>query len=101
MAIRFNAQKAAQKGYTKADWDTVSDNPTLTAKEIKSLRPAKEVLPAAFFDELEKARKARGRPRVEKPKEAVTLRLDPDLIARFKARGKDWRTKMAEALERA
>lgn len=99
MAIRFNAKKAAEKGYTKADWDAVSDNPELTAEEIKNLRPAREVLPTAFFDELDKARKTRGRPRLENAKEAVTLRLDPNTVERFKATGKDWRTKMAEAIE--
>lgn len=101
MAIQFNAKKAAEKGYTKADWDTVSDNPELTAEEIKNLRPAKEVLPPAFFDELDKARRGRGRPRLENAKEAVTLRLDPNTVERFKATGKDWRTKMAEAIEAA
>jgi uncharacterized protein (DUF4415 family) len=101
MAIQFNAKKAAEKGYTKADWDAVSDNPELTAEEIKNLRPAKEVLPPAFFDELDKARRGRGRPRLENAKEAVTLRLDPNTVERFKATGKDWRTKMAEAIEAA
>ena len=101
MAIRFNAKKAAEKGFTKADWDAVSDNPELTAEEIKNLRPAKEVLPAAFFDELDKARRTRGRPKLENAKEAVTLRLDPNTVERFKATGKDWRTRMAEAIEAA
>lgn len=101
MAIRFNAQKAAEKGYTKADWDAVSDNPGLTADEVKNLRPAKEVLPPEFFAELDKARKARGRPKLANAKEAVTLRLDPATVERFKAAGKDWRAKMAETLEKA
>jgi uncharacterized protein (DUF4415 family) len=34
-------------------------------------------------------------------KEAVTLRLDPQAIERFKATGGDWRAKMADILEQA
>lgn len=49
----------------------------------------------------ESIQRARGRPRVERPKEAVTLRIDPDTLARFKATGKNWRTKMAEVLDAA
>ncbi len=68
-----------------------------SADEVARGKPFKEVLPELY----ESIRRSRGRPRIEKPKEAVTLRLDPDVVARFKATGKDWRTRMAEALERA
>lgn len=46
-------------------------------------------------------RRARGRPRLENPKEAVMLRLDPDVIARFKADGPGWQTRMNAALRKA
>ncbi len=101
MAIRFNAQKAAEKGYTKADWDAVSDNSPLTAKEIKSLRPAKEVLPPAFFKNLEQARKARGRPPKDIIKQPVTVRLNPETIAKFKATGKGWQSRISDILDKA
>lgn len=35
------------------------------------------------------------------PKEAVSLRLDPVVLARFKATGKGWRLAMAAVLEEA
>ena len=57
----------------------------------------KEVLPDLY----ESIQRSRGRPKIEKPKEAVTLRVDPDTLARFKAGGKDWRTNMAKALDAA
>lgn len=101
MAIRFNAKKAAEKGYTKADWDAVSDNPPLTAEEIKNLRPAKEVLPPAFFDELEKTRKARGRPPLDKTKKPVTIRLNPETIEKFKATGPGWQSRISDLLDAA
>ncbi|WP_421566491.1 BrnA antitoxin family protein [Ochrobactrum sp. EDr1-4] len=100
MAIKFRPEHAAEHGYTKQDWDAV-DSPSLTEEEIKSLKPAKEILPTAFFAELEKGRTTRGRPRIDKPKEAVTLRLDPDVVARFKANGKNWRANMNDALRKA
>lgn len=101
MTIKFRPEHATEHGYTKQDWDTVSDTSPLTEEEIKSLRPAKDVLPPAFFKELEKGRATRGRPRIENPKEAVTLRLDPDVVAKFKAKGKNWRANMNEALRKA
>jgi uncharacterized protein (DUF4415 family) len=69
----------------------------LTEAEASDARPFKEVFPKLH----ERIQRARGRPPVEKPKEAVTLRIDPDTLARFKAAGRNWRTKMAEALDRA
>ena len=42
-----------------------------------------------------------GRPRKADALMAVTLRLHPDVVAAFKAGGDDWRSRMAEALERA
>ncbi|WP_313602195.1 BrnA antitoxin family protein [Rhizobium sp.] len=87
------------RGYTKEDWDAV-DSPPLTKEELASMRPFREVFPE-IADKMEKAIAARGRPKVEAPKVAVTLRLDPDVLDRFKASGKDWRSRMAEELRKA
>ena len=57
----------------------------------------KEALPDLY----ESIQRSRGLPRIEKPKEAVTLRVDPDTLARFKAGGKDWRSRMAKVLDSA
>ena len=88
------------RGYSKEDWDAV-DSPELTDEELAAMRPAREVLPPAFFEAIEEMRRQRGRPRVDAPKEAVTLRLDPDVVNKFKAEGKDWRGRMSEALRKA
>ena len=40
----------------------------------------------------------RGRPSLAKPKQAVSLRLDPDVIAYFKAGGPGWQTRINERL---
>ena len=42
-----------------------------------------------------------GRPKSENPKEAVKLRIDADVLARFKEGGRGWQTRMNEALRKA
>ena len=49
----------------------------------------------------EALKRGRGRPKLHNAKQAVTLRLDPDVLARFKAKGDDWRARMAKALKDA
>lgn len=87
------------RGYTKEDWDAV-DSPPLTKEELASMRPFREVYPE-LAAKMEKDIAARGRPRVEVPKVAVTLRLDPDVLEKYKAGGKDWRATMAAQLRKA
>jgi len=43
----------------------------------------------------------RGRPRLKNPKQLLSLRLPPDVIASWRATGPGWQTRMAELLERA
>lgn len=73
------------------------DNPELTDEELAQMKPFKEALPELY----ESIQRARGRPRIDNPKQAITLRVDPDTVARFKAGGKDWRSRMARVLNSA
>jgi uncharacterized protein (DUF4415 family) len=74
------------------------DNPEMTEEELKELRPFREVFPdlAASID-----RKLAGRPKAENPKKAISLRLDQEVIDRFKATGDGWQSRMNEALRKA
>jgi len=45
--------------------------------------------------------KKAGRPRSANPKQMISLRLPPEVIARWKATGPGWQTRMAERLARA
>lgn len=45
--------------------------------------------------------KKAGRPRSANPKQMISLRLPPEVIARLKATGPGWQTRMAERLARA
>lgn len=41
----------------------------------------------------------RGRPRVAAPRQLLSSRLPPNVIARWKASGPGWQTRMAQVLE--
>ncbi len=43
----------------------------------------------------------RGRPKSASPKEAVSLRLDPDVLAHFRATGPGWQSRINAALRKA
>ena len=44
--------------------------------------------------------KKAGRPKSANPKQMISLRLPPEVIARWKATGPGWQTRMAERLEK-
>lgn len=73
------------------------DNPELTDDEMKELRPFREVFP----DLAEAIDRKLGRPKVERPKKAISIRLDQEVIDRFKATGDGWQSRMNEALRKA
>jgi uncharacterized protein (DUF4415 family) len=72
------------------------DDAEATDAELAEATPFAEAFPGL----MESIRRSRGRPRVEAPKAAVTLRLDPATIARFQAAGSDWRRRMANVLDK-
>ncbi|CAO3372936.1 BrnA antitoxin family protein [Azospirillum argentinense] len=82
---------------SKADWGAVSDNPEWTEEDIKNARPFTEVFPHLA----ESIKRGRGRPPAENPKQQVTLRLDADVIERFKAEGAGWQSRINEALRKS
>lgn len=77
------------------------DNPEWTEEDFRQARPASE-----FFDAERVALMVRqpGRPKGSTKadaKQQVALRLDRDVIERFKAAGPGWQTRMNDALRRA
>lgn len=85
------------KGYTRADWDEVSDHPEWTTEELATARPFAEVFPELA----ESIRRGRGRPPAERTKDRVTLRLDGDVLDHFRAGGPGWQTRINAALRKA
>jgi uncharacterized protein (DUF4415 family) len=43
----------------------------------------------------------RGRPPLDAPKQAVKLRLDPEVLAYFRSTGPGWQTRINDTLRRA
>lgn len=78
--------------------DDRDDAPELTAALRRRLRPATEVLPpevvAAF-------KRSPGRPKIAEPKQPVSLRLSPKVVAFYKATGPGWQTRVEEILVKA
>jgi len=73
------------------------DAPEATDAELAQARPFAE----AFPQFAESIRRVRGRPQVDHPKQQVSLRLDPDVIAVYKKSGKGWQGRVNEILRKA
>ncbi len=66
------------------------------SEEIARMRPASEVVPNI----VERHRRTRGKQRTP-TKERVSIRLDADVAAHFRAGGPGWQTRLNAALRRA
>lgn len=79
--------------------------PEWSEEEWRQARPAREVLveqfgPEVAADMLKRKPGQRGRQRTP-TKESITLRLDRDVLAHFRASGAGWQSRINEALRRA
>lgn len=74
------------------------DAPEATDEQLAQAKPFSEAFPA-LADAMRK--NVGGRPRLDNPKVAVSLRLDQEIVARFKASGPGWQTRMNDALREA
>ncbi|WP_298747761.1 BrnA antitoxin family protein [uncultured Brevundimonas sp.] len=86
----------------KVKWDEVEldqdDAPELTEEILARACPAREVLPGHVMAQF---RRSPGRPKAETPKQQVTLRLDADVLAHWRAKGAGWQSGINAALRRA
>ena len=90
--IKLQTEFVEGRGYSKEDRDSV-DFPEMTDEELARM------VPPEFFTAVEEAR--RGRPRVENPRQLVSLRLDADVLESFRSTGKGWQTRLNETLRKA
>ena len=80
----------------------VRDNPEWTKATFAKAKTASEVLPELFEAPVAKRMlKPRGRPKTGAARTSISIRLPPDTLARWKATGPGWQTRMAVALEKA
>lgn len=78
------------------DWDAV-DSPELTKEFVSKMRPAREAAPELIALQ-EHIRKQRGRPKSANPKIATQIRLSPEVVEFFKAKGRGWQTRIDAVL---
>ncbi len=71
------------------------DNPEWTAEDFAAARPFAEVFP----DTAAALRRGRG-PQKTPTKQMVSLRLDGEVLAKWRASGKGWQSRVNETLAR-
>jgi uncharacterized protein (DUF4415 family) len=84
------------RGYTKEDWDEVSDPHEPTEEQWAQAKPFSEMFPelAASIE------RARGKQKAP-TKELISLRVDRDVVAAYRASGRGWQARMNDALKAA
>ena len=80
----------ARKRASKSTWIDPDDAPELTEEWFQS---------ADLCGDNRLIR--RGRPAKAAPKEAVNIRLDPDVLAYFRGTGRGWQSRINAALRKA
>ncbi len=73
------------------------DAPEATDEQLAMARPFKNVFP----DMHEAARRGRGRPKTGKARQIVSIRLDPDVVEKFRSTGPGWHRRINDVLKRA
>lgn len=74
-----------------------AENPEWTAEEVRQARPLMDVLPKGTAEAVRRYRGQRG-PQKSPTKELVSLRVDRDIVAAFRATGSGWQRRANEAL---
>lgn len=92
-----NAMTDEEDARLTAAAESDPDNPPLTEKFWSRARPAHEVHPDWVRRSLERKR---GRPKLDTPKQQVTLRIDADILDYFKSQGAGWQTAMNDTLRK-
>jgi hypothetical protein len=72
------------------------DAPEITAEIFAKMRPMKEVTPGL----VEAIKALRGRPRVESPKQVVSIRLSAPALARWSSLSREQRSKLVASFEK-
>jgi uncharacterized protein (DUF4415 family) len=75
----------------KFDPELHDENPEWTKQDFAKAKPAPEVLPPEVIAQF---KNKGGRPRIENPKQAVKLRIDADVLAKFRESGPGWQTRI-------
>jgi uncharacterized protein (DUF4415 family) len=74
-----------------------AENPEWTEQDFREARPALELLPGDVVDAVRRYRGQRG-PQKAPTKELISIRVDRDVVAAYRATGAGWQVRANEAL---
>jgi uncharacterized protein (DUF4415 family) len=69
--------------------------------DLSQARPAKNIAHLVALRSASKDAAVRGRPKADVTKERLTIRVDPAVLARWRASGPGWQTRAAAVLASA
>jgi len=82
------------------DHDHDDDDIILTDEELAQMRPAAEVMSAEWLAAHRATRQRRGRgPQKAPTKQSITIRLDRDVLAAYRATGRGWQARVNATLK--
>jgi uncharacterized protein (DUF4415 family) len=96
-ALGSNLAKVDAHRITKEEYDEI---PELTDEWFSRAIPHIGGKRASRAHFRKAVAKAMGRPRLDNPKQSVTLRLDADVVEHFRGSGRGWQTRINETLRR-
>ncbi len=77
------------------------ENPEWTKEDFRRARPASEVLPPELLAVLPKRKPGQRGPQRAPVKRKISLRVDAEVLAHYKATGPGWQSRVNEALKKA
>jgi len=89
---------SAKKYVTKEPWVDPDDAPEWTEEHFRHARLS---VSGKVIHEASGTWARPGRPLSANPKQQVTLRLDPDVLEKFRATGKGWQSRINAELRKA
>lgn len=73
----------------------------MTREDIRAMRPAAEILPPELLAVLPKRKPGQRGPQRTPVKKKISLRVDAEVLAYYRATGPGWQTRVNEALKKA
>jgi uncharacterized protein (DUF4415 family) len=83
-------------GFSKEDWDDVSDNPEWTEEDFRNARPFAEVFP-----ELAESLERDGLVVIGDPAENQVVAVERRIVRKFREQGPDWQQRINDVLRKA
>ncbi len=92
--------------HSKTDWqrvkqEAVHDQPIVFDPKTDPYDPNDEQAAAKFLSSATAVVRRPGRPKVAVQRQALTMRVDPDLLAHLRASGKGWQSRLHKLIQDA